>query len=69
MQGTAIGKSCYKIRFSIASKSKGKSGGGRLITYVHLMNEIVTLLAVYDKSEVTALSDSELQVLLSQIKE
>jgi mRNA-degrading endonuclease RelE of RelBE toxin-antitoxin system len=31
-QGTAIGKGCYKIRISIASKGKGKSGGARVIT-------------------------------------
>ena len=32
--GTSIGKQCYKIRLSIASKAKGKSGGARVITYV-----------------------------------
>jgi hypothetical protein len=26
IQGTSIGKGCYKIRISIASKGKGKSG-------------------------------------------
>jgi len=31
-QGTAIGKGCFKIRISIASKGKGKSGGARVIT-------------------------------------
>ena len=28
-QGKAIGDNCYKIRIPIASKGKGKSGGGR----------------------------------------
>ena len=32
--GTPIGNSCYKIRISIASKNKGKSGGARVITHV-----------------------------------
>ncbi len=31
-KGTAIGKSCYKIRLAIKSKEKGKSGGPRVIT-------------------------------------
>src|SRR5258708_38969896 len=31
-QGTPIGKNCYKIRLSITSKGKGKSGGARVIT-------------------------------------
>ncbi|MEI7581469.1 hypothetical protein [Runella sp.] len=29
MQGTPLGKSCYKIRLAIKSKGKGKSGGPR----------------------------------------
>lgn len=32
-QGPLIGNNCYKIRLSIASKGKGKSGGARVITY------------------------------------
>ena len=31
-QGTKLGNNCYKIRISIASKGKGKSGGARVIT-------------------------------------
>jgi hypothetical protein len=29
--GIHLGKDCYKIRLSIASKGRGKSGGGRVI--------------------------------------
>jgi len=29
-EGTPIGQGCYKIRISIASKGKGKSGGARV---------------------------------------
>jgi mRNA-degrading endonuclease RelE of RelBE toxin-antitoxin system len=32
--GTLMGNHCYKIRIAIKSKSKGKSGGARLITHV-----------------------------------
>lgn len=32
--GTPIGKDCYKIRIAVTSKSKVKSGGARMITYV-----------------------------------
>ncbi len=34
MQGTSIGKNCYKIRMAIRSKNTGKSGGARVITHV-----------------------------------
>ena len=30
-QGTAIGKSCFKVLIAIASKGKGKSGGPRVV--------------------------------------
>ena len=32
--GIPLGKDCYKLRFAISSKGKGKSAGARLITYV-----------------------------------
>ena len=36
IQGDEVFKNCYKIRFAIKSKSKGKSGGGRLISYIRI---------------------------------
>ena len=32
--GTHLGKNLYKVRMAISSKSKGKSGGARVITYL-----------------------------------
>ncbi|NBC25025.1 MAG: hypothetical protein GVX78_05365 [Bacteroidetes bacterium] len=43
-QGTALGKSCYKIRLAISSKGKGKSGGSRVVTYVKVSRKTVYLL-------------------------
>ena len=43
IQGTPIGHHCYKIRLAIASKGKGKSGGGRVITHVQLIQKKVFL--------------------------
>lgn len=34
VQGTSLGKDCYKIRLAISSKRKGKSGGARQITNI-----------------------------------
>lgn len=51
--GISIGKNCYKIRIVISSKSKGKSGGGRMITYVRVLKNIVFLMDIFDKSEQT----------------
>jgi mRNA-degrading endonuclease RelE of RelBE toxin-antitoxin system len=65
--GIPLGKNCYKIRVSIASKRKGKSGGARVITNLVVTEETVILLAIYDKSEKESLTDKELEQLLDQI--
>ncbi len=67
-QGTSLGGGTYKIRLSINSKGKGKSGGARIITNVVVVNEIAYLLSIYDKSEKENLTDKELKFLLKQIK-
>lgn len=59
-QGSSLGNSCYKIRISIASKGKGKSGGARVITHVQVVKQKVYLLSIYDKSEQSTVSDSEI---------
>ncbi|MVN21315.1 hypothetical protein GO621_07175 [Mucilaginibacter sp. HMF7410] len=66
-QGTSIGDNCYKIRLSIFSKGKGKSGGARVIINVVITAEIVYLLNIYDKSEKENLTTKELQELLKEI--
>ncbi len=65
--GTPIGHGCYKIRLSIASKGKGKSGGARIITYVYVAGTTVFLLSIYDKSNRANISDAELNALLKEI--
>lgn len=59
-KGTPIGKSCYKIRISIASKGGGKSGGGRVITYITFAKELIALLSIYDKGEQDSISNKEI---------
>ena len=68
IQGNNLGKSCYKIRLKIESKKKGKSAGARLITYVHISQEEVYLLTVYDKSDRESLEKGELEELLKAIE-
>jgi mRNA-degrading endonuclease RelE of RelBE toxin-antitoxin system len=66
--GTPIGQHCFKVRLSIASKAKGKSGGARVITYLLVTENIVYLLSIYDKSEREDISNAELKQLLKQIR-
>lgn len=68
LQGTPLGKDCYKVRMSITSKNKGKSGGARVITYVKITKEKVILLSIYDKKEQDSISDNEIDKLLKYIE-
>lgn len=75
--GTPLGNNAYKIRLAIRSKGKGKSGGARVITYLQseiivrtdVVKEkftIVSLIAIYDKSEVESISNKELKIIIEQ---
>lgn len=66
-QGISLGNNCYKIRLAIASKSKGKSGGARVITNVVISEENVFLIALYDKSAQETITDQALKELLKQV--
>jgi hypothetical protein len=67
VQGDAIGNNFYKIRLSIASKGKGKSGGARVITFVKVTATAVFLASIYDKSEQETISDKELERIFKLI--
>jgi len=63
-QGQPLGKDCYKIRMSITSKGRGKSGGSRVISCVKVFANSVFLLSIFDKSKKESISDKELDNLL-----
>jgi mRNA-degrading endonuclease RelE of RelBE toxin-antitoxin system len=66
--GSALGKDCFKIRMSITSKGKGKSGGARVFTCVKVVNTTIYLLTIIDKSEAENISNKELIKLLSNLR-
>ena len=70
--GDPLGHNTYKHRMAIASKGKGKSGGARVITYnvqQQTTNEIlITLMSIYDKSEIDNVSDAYLRQLVSEVE-
>lgn len=65
--GTPLGKSTYKIRIAIKSKGKGKSGGGRVITYVVTEDTEVYLLVIYDKSEYDIVDDKIIKIIIESL--
>ncbi len=66
--GIPLSKNCYKIRVAISSKGKGKSGGARVITHVHVDGNLIYLLSIYDKSDKESISNKELEALLKYIQ-
>ena len=69
VQGISLGKNCFKIRISIASKNKGKSGGARVITYIYFEGLTVYLLSIFDKSDQESITDMELNEILKELKQ
>ena len=65
--GTPLGNETYKIRLAIKSKGKGKSGGGRVISYVVTEDKEVYLLTIYDKSEFDSIDDKTLRTIISSL--
>lgn len=67
--GVDLGHHLRKVRMSIASKGRGKSGGARVITYAFILAEVdaeIKLLTIYDKSECESLTDKELVELMQR---
>ena len=67
--GDDLGGGIRKIRMAIADKGKGKSGGARVIIY-NLYQEgdsvIIDLLTIYDKGEISNISDEFISFLLDK---
>lgn len=69
--GSDLGNGARKLRMSIRSKGKGKSGGARVITYLLSVieeNIEITLLTIYDKSEKESISDKEIKALIQALE-
>ena len=65
--GTSLRNNTYKIRIAIKSKGRGKSGGGRVITYHLSENKTVYLMTIYDKSEIDSIDARILRQLVKSI--
>ena len=67
-KGIFLGNNCYKIRLSIRSKGKGKSGGARIITYIYKTTKTIYLLSIYDKGEKSDLKPNELSTMIESLE-
>jgi len=63
-QGVDLGGGFRKVRLTIKSKAKGKSGGARVITANCIVAEdegLITLVLVYDKAECDSVTLAEIK--------
>ncbi|MDR2651966.1 MAG: type II toxin-antitoxin system RelE/ParE family toxin [Prevotellaceae bacterium] len=70
--GTDLGGGFRKVRISIQSKNKGKSGGARIITYdmcFRQIKNIIVLIDIYDKSKKETVTENEYTAILKQFLE
>jgi mRNA-degrading endonuclease RelE of RelBE toxin-antitoxin system len=67
MLGTYLGNNVYKIRMAITSKSRGKSGGARIISYILVQEKQIFLISIYDKCEKENITDREIKSFLKNL--
>jgi len=49
----------FKVRMSISSKGRGKSGGARIITCVIYKREQILLAEIYDKGDYSSVDEQK----------
>lgn len=63
----ALGKDCYKVRMKITDKNAGERDGARVIIRIKIIDGIVYLMSVYDKSEKSSLDKGELDKIVAKM--
>ena len=69
-QGTELSPGIRKIRFTIDSKGRGKSGGARVITFTYLVDEqngVVILLLLYDKADASSIKMNVVRQIIKDL--
>lgn len=68
--GIDLGGGKHKIRLAVKSKRRGKSGGMRVITLVVVVDPddtCVNLLTLYDKKEISNVSDQYIDQIIKNL--
>ena len=69
-QGTELSPGIRKIRLTIDSKGRGKSGGARVITFNYLVDEkngVVILLLLYDKADASSIKINVVRKIIKEL--
>jgi mRNA-degrading endonuclease RelE of RelBE toxin-antitoxin system len=65
--GKSLGGNIYKLRLKNSDKSKGKSGGYRIIYYVVTEDKKLYLLTIYSKSEIETIHMTKILEIIEEI--
>jgi mRNA-degrading endonuclease RelE of RelBE toxin-antitoxin system len=69
-QGTELSPGKRKIRLTIDSKGRGKSGGACVITFTYLVDEkdgVVILLLLYDKADASSIKMNVVRKIIKDL--
>ena len=69
-QGTELSPGIRKVRLTIGSKGRGKSGGARVITFTYLIDEkdgVVILLLLYDKADASSIKMNVVRQIIKDL--
>ena len=69
-QGVELSPGIRKIRMTISSKGRGKSGGARVITYTVVVSEEsgnVYLIDIYDKADYSTVDVKVIQKVIKEL--
>jgi len=69
-QGTELSTGIRKVRLTIDSKGRGKSGGARVITFTYLIDEkdgVVILLLLYDKADASSIKMNVVRQIIKDL--
>ncbi len=68
-QGDALSDGMRKVRMSISSKRRGKRGGGRVIIRIAVEGTQLSILYIYDKSDMSNISDAFLRDVIIRMEQ
>ena len=67
-QGVELIDGVRKIRMSITSKRRGRSGGARVIIRARMIEDELQLIYIYDKADYENISDTFLHDILKRLQ-
>lgn len=66
-KGIPHGDEIHKIRLAITSKEKGKSGEGRILTFMKVLETTVILFTIYKKGDQDTISEKVIKDLINDL--